>query len=50
MCHSFVDYPVDGYLSDFSVLAIMNHAAMNIGVHVFFFYIELRKLFVYFAN
>ena len=49
MKHIFIEYPVDGYLSDFSVLAIMNHAAMNIGVHVFFL-IELHKLFVYFAN
>ena len=37
MCHSFfIHPPTDGHLGSFQVLAIVNSAAMNIGVHIFF--------------
>ena len=36
MYHFFLHFSVHGYLGCFHVLAIVNHAAMNIVVHVFF--------------
>ena len=32
--HTFIYSSVDGYLGCFHVLAIVNHATTNIGVHV----------------
>ena len=32
----FIHLSVDGYLGRFHILATVNNAAMNIGVHVFF--------------
>ena len=38
MYHNFLIYSsVDGYLGCFQVLAIVHSAAMNNGIHVFFF-------------
>ena len=36
MCHIFCIHSVDGHLGCFHVLALVNRAAMNIGVHVSF--------------
>ena len=37
MCHIFfIHLSIDGHLGGFHVLAIVNSAAMNIGVHVSF--------------
>ena len=36
MCHIFIYSTVDGHLRCFHVLAIVNSAAMNIGVHISF--------------
>ena len=38
MCVAHLSYPsyVDGHLGFFLILAVVNSAAMNIGMHVFF--------------
>ena len=36
MYHIFIYFSVDGHLDCFHVLAIVNSAAMNVGVHVYF--------------
>ena len=45
----FIHLSVDGHFSCFHDLAIINNAAMNIGVHVsfFFFFINLFILFIF---
>ena len=43
MCHIFTHYSVDGHLGCYRVLAIVNSAAMNTGVHVCFQIIVLPR-------
>ena len=46
MCHIFfIHLSVDGHLGCFHVLAIVNSAAMNSGVHVSFFFLKIKNIF-----